>query len=464
MLDAGLEFAIYRKRLIYLTAAGLIVRIALWWLNGAAAPQIVDAQDYDGLAARIVERGGYVSAEGLSISLRPPLYPAFLALIYRVAGLHNYSAVNAVQSTINLATLWLVFRLGAAVYGRRVGLCAAVIFCFYPTFLAYEQLLLTEVLGTFLLTAATLSVVLARARRSWILVIAAGLLFGLASLTRSVTMLLVPFIAIWFVFAWPETFLKRCVAGGIVVAVFTAVIAPWSYRNTRLHHTLTFIDVMGGRNAMMGNYEHTPLERSWAAVEIAEQDKTWFVVLRRSRPQDYRPGITQGEIDKLAMRYALRFMRDNPGLTARRSLVKFFNFWQLEREVVAGVAQGFFGNAGRPLLVGLALLICGYYAACLFAAVFGTVLRPPSDVALHLLFLTSIAVPCAAHSIIFAHSRYHLPLVPLLTIYAASAFVSAPQILAQRRSLCFLAAATGCFVLTCGWVRELIMVDAHHLL
>lgn len=453
-----------RGRLILIVVAGLILRLALWWFNQDAAPQAGDAHDYDGIAARLAERGEFVSKSGRPTSIRPPLYPAFVASIYRLAGLHNYAAVYAIQSLLNLATIWIVYRLGSAVHDRRVGLYAAVIFGFYPTFLAYEHLLLTEVLATFLLTAAILALVLGRTRNELRLSATAGLLFGLAALTRSATLLLMPFAAVWILYAWPENLRRRCVAAAIIIAAFAATIAHWSYRNTRVQDTFTMIDVMGGRNAMMGNYEHTPLERSWATIDIVEEERAWFRVLRQAVPAEFEGGLSQGKIDKLAMRYALNFMREHPALTLRRSLVKFFNFWQLEREVVADAEQGFFGLSGRTALIISALVICGYYAACLFAAVFGALLKPPSDSALHALLILCIAIPCAAHALIFAHSRYHLPLVPLLAIYAAAAISDRRRILAQVRSYRFLGATLLCIALLGSWIRELLIVDLHHLM
>lgn len=447
-----------------IAVAGLLLRLALWWFNHDSPPQAGDAQDYDGIATRLVERGEFVSQSGRPTSIRPPLYPAFVASIYRLAGVHNYAAVYAIQSLLNLATTWLVYRLGSAAYDRRVGAYAAVIFGFYPTFLAYEHLLLTEVLGTFLLTAATLSLILGRSRTDWRLAAAAGVLFGLAALTRSATLLLMPFLAVWILFSWPEKLGRRFAAASIIIAAFAAVIAPWSYRNTRVQGTFTMIDVMGGRNAMMGNYEHTPLERSWATIDIVEDERSWIRSLRDAYPQEFQRGLSQSEIDKLAMRYALNYMREHPGRTLRRSLVKFGNFWQLEREIVAEAERGFFGLTGRTAIAASALVICGYYAAWLFAAVFGALSYPPADRAIHSLLLLCIAVPCAAHTLIFAHSRYHLPLVTLLTIYAASALAHRREILTRPRSPYVIVATVICVLLICGWLRELIVVDLHRLL
>jgi 4-amino-4-deoxy-L-arabinose transferase-like glycosyltransferase len=442
-----------------LLAIGLFVRAILWCVCSAAPPQIVDAIDYDGLAVRLAERNAYVADDGMPISLRPPLYPFAVSIVYRIAGVQNYAVVFAIQSLIGLLTTQLVFRLGIAVYNERIGLAAATLFCFYPTFLAYEQLLLTEVTATCLLCAATLQIVRAQQLRSLFRLVVAGGLYGLAALTRSATLLFIPFVALWLMGAWSGRVLPRLTAATIICAAFAAVIAPWAYRNTRLQHTVTMIDVMGGRNAMMGNYEFTPLERSWAAIDLAQGDQAWFRVLQQAYPTEYKAGVTQGQIDKLAMRYAVRFMLANPGLTAQRSLVKSLNFWQLEREIVAGARRGIFGVFPSWAVLALAVVVCGYYAACLFGAIFGMLLVPIGSRPLQALFLLTILVPWAAHSLIFAHSRYHLPLVPLLCIFAAAAFIQFREVAQRRSSVQGIAAFSFCLLFVAAWLREFVMVD-----
>jgi hypothetical protein len=48
-------------------------------------------------------------------------------------------------------------------------------------------------------------------------------------------------------------------------------------------------------------------------------------------------------------------------------------------------------------------------------------LTPPADQRAHVLFALVILFICGMHSITFGHSRYHLPLMPVLMIYAAAA-------------------------------------------
>jgi 4-amino-4-deoxy-L-arabinose transferase-like glycosyltransferase len=351
-----------------------------------------------------------------------------------------------------------VYRLSDIIYSRQVALWATGLCCFYPSLLAYANLLLSETLFTFLLVVFTWLVVEAVRRDQIGVLVAAGVAMGLGALTRSILLLFLPFFVVYLLLCWNGNFARRFSAAAVAALAFTITIAPWAVRNTRVQQTLTFIDVMGGRNAMMGNYEHTPLERSWATFADVKGEQAWHRVL--ANKHQLTSPITQGQLDKLALRHAVEFVWSHPVLTAKRSVYKFFNFWQLERELLAAARAGYFSGMQLSWQRALSVAVCGGYALVLIAAVFGACCAPPRDVRLHYYLLMSILFPCAIHSAIFAHSRYHLPVVPLLSVYAAAAIVGRVDIWRVRRNWRFCIAAAICLILAIGWLRELLQVDS----
>jgi 4-amino-4-deoxy-L-arabinose transferase-like glycosyltransferase len=444
--------------LIWILLLGAAVRLGLWFAWGNWSPLInPDAVDYQRLAVRLVTTGAYANERGMLISLRPPLYPAMVAQIYRAFGLENNDAVRAIQAGLGLLTTVLVYRLGVLAYSRQVGLCAAALHSFYPSLLSYENLLLSEIVFTFLAVAFSWLMVEAICRQGAAWLAAAGVVLGLAALTRSIMLPFLPLVALYVAACWNGTWVRRTLAAVIPVVAFGLIVAPWAIRNTRLQKTLVLIDVMGGRNAMMGNYQYTPLERSWATISDVQGEHAWDSVLRRERQQ---PGpITQGMIDKHALRHAMRFVLAHPWLTVKRDTVKFFNFWQLERELPASAAAGYFGNLATRWRVLLAAIICGSYAVVLFAALFGFCCSPPGDRRIHWFLILSILFPCLVYSLVFAHSRYHLPVIPLLAIYAAAAVVNSKDIWSRRHAARFATASALCLIFVLGWIREAVVVD-----
>jgi hypothetical protein len=63
------------------------------------------------------------------------------------------------------------------------------------------------------------------------------------------------------------------------------------------------------------------------------------------------------------------------------------------------------------------------------------------------------------HTIVFGHSRYHLPLVPVLALYIARLAGSGTprEWLAWRPAL--YGAAALALVIVAGWVRQIAIVD-----
>jgi 4-amino-4-deoxy-L-arabinose transferase-like glycosyltransferase len=445
--------------LLWILVLGAIARVGVWYLWASWSPLMNDdAHDYQRLATRLVVTGRYENERGRLISLRPPLYPAFVAASYRAFGVQNNGPVRALQAGIGLLITVLVYRLGALTYSNRVGLWAAGFTCFYPSLLGYENLLLSETLFTFFVVAVTFLVCEALNRQALAILLVAGIAMGFGALARSIMLLFSPLLSMFLLLNWRGSWHQRAMAALLPLVAFAAVITPWAVRNTRIQNTLTVIDVMGGRNAMMGNYEYTPLERSWATISDVLPERQWHRVLLRDRPSDAVPN-TQGQLDKLALRHAIGFVLDHPWLTVKRDVVKFFNFWQLEREFIAAARAGFFGDMSIAAQLALAAIICLSYAAVICLAIFGACCVPPSNRRLHALLLLSILFPCAIHSLIFAHSRYHLPIIPLLAVYAAATVVHRKALWQSTGTWRFKLAVALCSVLVLGWTRELVIAD-----
>lgn len=445
-------------------AAAVAVRVVLAFTFGAHPPQIADARDYDRLAIGLVETGAYAYSGELT-SLRPPLYPAMVAVIYGVFGVGSYVAVSLVQSVISMATMLMVHRMGNRLIGPQAGLIAAAIFGFYPSLLAFNCQLLSETLFTFLFIAAVFASLQLQRAVDWRIAVLLGIMLGLGALTRSILWVCSVPILGFLILTSIGDLRWRLRDAAIAAFVFAAVLAPWAWRNTRLHETFSLVDVMGGRNVMMGNYEYTPLERSWATVSDVTGDKAWNRVLADSQPNGLR-GLTQGQIDKLAMKYGVKYFFAHPAQSIQRSTIRFFNFWQLDRTFVAGFQKGLWGETSKPALAIAFLVFSGGYAIVALASILGFFtatwpwrIRSLSALGVHGLLLLWIVLPCAVHTIAFAHSRYHQPLIPILAIYAAITFdrLLSKDWSAVRRA--FLPAAIVGVILILGWIRELVMVD-----
>jgi hypothetical protein len=100
------------------------------------------------------------------------------------------------------------------------------------------------------------------------------------------------------------------------------------------------------------------------------------------------------------------------------------------------------------------------YVAVAILACFGIAATRWSDWRLHVPGLLAIAVVCGIHTVVFGHSRYHVPLMPFVIIYAVAA-VSQRSWRRQPDGVIWRSAAImAVVVLLVIWGSEILVRDA----
>ena len=448
-----------RRTLVAAFLIGLAIRVGLLWGTGGLGPKVVDEQQYTRIAENVAAGNGFGWAADQPTSIRPPLYPGLLAATWTFFGTTSFQAIRAIQILLSLATAALVFVLGRAAWNERVGAAGAAMCWLYPSLIFYDSLILTETLFTLLLVAfVAATVTLVRTPRA-LAAVACGATLGLAALTRSVLWPLPIILCPGLLLLMEGTFIRRVALAALVFIAYGAVIAPWAIRNTRLQGTVTIVDTMSGMNLRMGNYEYTPDDRMWDAVSLTGE-KNWV----HGITSDLGTGaITEGQKDKWAQRKAIEYMKAHPLETLRRSLIKFADFWGLEREFMAGVQQGMYSPpAWFSLLASVAILLA--YALVAIAGAAGMWIAAPRDKRMHLILLLPVVVLVGAHAIAFGHSRYHLPLIPILGLYAAALAVDRMPSAALSRRPALIGAAASIAVLLSVWMRQIVLTDLDRIM
>ncbi len=269
---------------------------------------------YDTYAVNLIEGRGYTRFDDRSgDSDLPPLYPFFLAGVYEVLG-RDPIAVAVVQIGLDALTVLLLFWIGRRVAGEAVGLLAAAFYGAYP-YLLYQNLTLNDTgVFIFLLAAGIAAAYKARDTRNWRWAAALGVAFGLGALTKTLIVLVLPLLALWW---WHALGLRRAVilgaASGIALAL---VIAPWAVRNTRLHGELVLISTNGGSNLHQGNNPCVAdyLARGW--------DAQWVRCIELAPPE-----LSETEADRWHREQALTYLRENPGEWPRLFWTKLWVLW-----------------------------------------------------------------------------------------------------------------------------------------
>ena len=258
-----------------------------------------DAPLYDKIAWRLITEGRYAAEdhlEGMSRATRPPLFPVVLGGIYAIFG-RGPIAARVFHCILGALTCGLTYSLAREVFGRREGILAGVGAAVFPQLIYYCGTLTTETLHIFLLTCALYLLFAAYKRDagavSWI---AGGAVLGLAALTRSAMLGLLPVLGLWLLIV---TKTKRSALARFAFAAvgLGVVMAPWVIRNHTVLGEFVPATTEGGYTFWVTNNP-----RATGGGECFLPDDTSAF-----------GRLNEVEADRLFYKMGLDFARANPG-------------------------------------------------------------------------------------------------------------------------------------------------------
>jgi len=441
-------------RLLILLAAALLVRLAVLWAGMDRGLFYPDEREYVELAHNLAADNEF-SYKGQPTSFRPPGFAFIMSAVFRLSGTTAPAPVRVVQIFFSLATVVVVYLLGRDGWGEQVGLIAAGIWAFYPTVLGFNNILLTEPSCLFFVSLAGWMLLrhLQKPHAGW--AFGAGLALGFGTLIRDtlfygglMTMLFLIGLRWWDRRSpWRQA---AAFAGGLLL-----VLSPWIIRNTLLQGQLTMISTVGGINLYLCNSDETPLIRPGYIfiTRAAQGGDGYYYDQLFPEMRDASETAKQN----LAMRKGLAYMVANPGITALRSLNRFVDFWGQERLVINQLLSKYYGEMPRFAVLAMILAIFASYSLVVIAANFGYWFGKLT--AFDIWGLLFIAFYTGMHTLVLGHPRYHLPLLPLLSIMAARAFLSRAEIFADWRSWRFAGALSVTAIFIAMWTIGLLYFD-----
>lgn len=358
----------YPLLLILLFALGL--RLLLW--SQPLHQPANDEVEYIAVAQDLLAGCGWVFYESYHW-LRAPLYPLFLAGSLWLAGgdLHRAALPNILLS---VATIYLSYRLTTALFSRRAGLVAAAILAVLWTHVTFASLYMAETLFVLLLTGSFLCLTLAYRQRmasdatqsNWRWLLAAGVLLGLAILTRSVAWLFLPIIALWLVFQLPtrqataipdgQTLLKNTGLALVFVVSAAVVIAPWTTRNYLAYGDFILVETGLSYNL-------------WAFSEPREDSAMIFRTLESiSNPAERSDFATAKGMERL---------QEEPAIIVRKLWPNWVYLWRVKPIQDRFLQEFYYADIELPLFVAALIFDDLLYLLIALAAFAGLALYRP---------------------------------------------------------------------------------------
>ncbi len=357
---------------------------------------------------------GYLNPfSGTPTAAWPPGYPAFLGTVFRIFGEGVWQTAGA-NLVLSLLTVVVVYGIGLLLFDRRTALVAAGATALWPGQIFFTSLTLSEPLFTFLFSLALLLMLAVPRVRAWRggLIIAFGVVTGLAVFTRGQAVLLVPLaVVVWGMcgFRWRPAASWAILASAVVVIM----LVPWAARNQREIGTPVIVATNFGPNLWIGN--HTG---STGRMNIPEVEP----------PQASRAGLTQGEYEvktsNLALRQGLRYIFTHPTREVELAGIKIRAMYEADSTALdwnAAYRRDFY--VSQTFEESLRSVANGFWFAMLILSGAGLIasrtrLNGPLGV-LPILVLTWTLF----HLLFFGDSRFHYPIVFAFALLGARGLI-----------------------------------------
>ena len=277
--------------LMAIFSIALIIRLAFIFFV-SDSDFISDEDGYDAVAVNLLQRKGFFDEWGMS-SFHPPLYSLFLYFVHLIFG-HSYFWVIVIQAVIDASTCLLVYFIVKRLIKNEVWAVIAGLFsCFYLSLIAMSTQILSECLFTFLFTLSILFLLNKDVKPNFWNKIMGGVTLGLATLTRSVTLIFPIFIFFWLFFKYRN--IKRVIGRFFVYFLFFILtLTPWTIRNYIIHHAFVPVSTAGGATFWGAN-------NPWAKGE-------WVHIWSEKGAPTYS-NLTEVERDRAYFKEGLKFLK-----------------------------------------------------------------------------------------------------------------------------------------------------------
>lgn len=427
ILRAALGRLTPRQRLVGLFVLAFAVR-ATYLVEISSSPffrtLVGDAAFYDAWAVDIQH-----DWLGKEIFYQAPLYPYFLASVYRAAG-HSTLVVRVIQIALGASACVLLAVGGRSFVSRRAAWIAGLILALYAPALFFDGLVQKPSLDLFFVTALVL--LLGRiqdAAGGWGTAFAAGVVLGCLSLTRENALVLVPAVAAWLPWigrarnaslgAWRGNRIARQLSGlrlvGPLVLGSSLILAPVALRNYRVGHDLVLTTSQFGANFYVGNNEtadglYEPLV--WGHGSYPEEHRDAIELAEQAAGRELSPR----EVSAYWAGLAWQWIRAHPLDWLRLMGKKWLLVWNA-REIPDSDEPLVYRDASWVMKGLGSLFVFGVVCPL---AVAGAVSQRREWRRLVVPYLIAAGIACST-SLFCVFARYRFPMVPVLLLLAGAA-------------------------------------------
>ncbi len=304
-----------------IASLGLIIRLIVGMATGGIRhPQLLE---YDAIARSLIAGRGFLFPH-LAVnyySFVTPLYSWITAAGYWLFG--SILPVMLFQIAAGSLLVFIASLIAERLYPHWIaGAAAGLLVALHPGLIWYSATKAHPLTFDALFFALALWQSLRLVERPTFRRFAVfGLIVGIGTLSRGTIIISLAVTGLWLLTlnlkAWRATIGKLIIAG-LCAAV---IIAPWTIRNSAIHHRFVFLLTTDAEDFWRGNNPHAT-GGSYANNGSLVQDS--LSAQEKSEMQNQPNEIAQADWFWLKSR---EFIRANPGAFAQLFFVKLFHFW-----------------------------------------------------------------------------------------------------------------------------------------
>lgn len=390
-------------------AAGFAVRLA--WVLAVPNLQWSDVAWYEAAGRHLATHYELVFPREIPArAWFPPGWPFFLAVVYWLTGYHAIT-VKLVNLVLASLTIYLTVRVGARVFGPAAAVAGGLFLSLLPGQVAYVSLAQYEVFLTALVAAILCLCVetdWARARWPSLPLHLLGIATAWATMTRP-PLVFLPALLGFYLGRQSGDRRRGWTKAGIVALYVAAACLAWGVRNRLVLGQPVLFSTNGGYNFWHGN---NPRATGGAMVPPPTSDP-------RMNPSILRDEVA---INRAGYRYGWEYLREHPlRCLAQVPRRVYYLYWTDTTGLYLAFVTspmdgpGLFDRLRHSRLP--EALAFRSYQLVLLLAVFGALLADwrSSNVRLLAGFVGYWTISCA---VTFGQDRYHVPLMPVLCLFA----------------------------------------------
>jgi 4-amino-4-deoxy-L-arabinose transferase-like glycosyltransferase len=369
------------------------------------------------IAENLVAGNGFKAKVDMAETMyRGPGYVLFLAGLVKLFPDQSFTAISLANLLLTVLVAWFTFILTRRLSSNAtVAALAALLVCFHPAILLVQSRTNMEIFYSLLLMLYAFSIYRAVDTRRTSDFLLAGLVLGIACLSRSAIFFSIPLFLVYYLYAARkhQSLGRSVVQIGAFVLVTLLVVSPWAVRNYQLSGKLTFSENLLGVAAYQGQYiTRNPKGLESYGDKIRQAARKQRQIAKKAGISFDTGGTKYGANywetfptieDEIAFQNVLfeasmEYYREDPFLIFRHSFYNSIRFWFL---------------GATPTVTALGLIV---QVPMMLLAAYGAFVSIRRKIDIWPILIIGGTI-YAIHIPLIAHARYSTPLIPFVAIF-----------------------------------------------